>query len=120
MGPDLRGCRSVEWLRSQKVRIFGTGALASVEAVIEPWTVKVDRAAEHIGELRRSIGELKTSGDLAAVTDQQGSERVVRLVGEVVELRNIMVVAAPALLGADGMQPSFTEARFHWQVPPYW
>ena len=48
--------------------------------MIEPWTVKVDRAAEHIGELRRSIGELKASGDLAAVTDQQGSERVVRLV----------------------------------------
>lgn len=55
---------------------------SSVVAVIEPWAIKLDRAAEHIGELRRSIGEFKASGDLAAVTDQRGSERVVRLVAK--------------------------------------
>ena len=46
----------------------------------EAWDVKLDRADEHLGELARSIQELHDSGDFAAVTDQIGTERAVRLV----------------------------------------
>ena len=55
---------------------------SSVVAVIEPWAVKLDRAAEHIRELRRSIEALKASGDLGAITDRTGAERVVRLIAK--------------------------------------
>lgn len=46
----------------------------------DPWEVKLDRADEHLVELRRSIQELMVSGAFTAVTDSMGRERAVRLV----------------------------------------
>jgi hypothetical protein len=46
----------------------------------EPWDVKLNRAREHLVELRRSIDELRASGDFTVTIDETGRERVVRLV----------------------------------------
>lgn len=46
----------------------------------EPWDIKHDRANELLVELRRSIRELKQSGGFAAVTEEWGKERAVRVV----------------------------------------
>ncbi|MGB2757231.1 MAG: hypothetical protein WBD02_06165 [Acidimicrobiia bacterium] len=50
--------------------------------MIEPWGIKLDRAAEHIRELRRAIEEFTASGDVGAMTGQMGAERVVRLIAK--------------------------------------
>jgi hypothetical protein len=45
----------------------------------ESWVAKLDRADEHVADLRREIRELLASGDFAAITDPTGRERAVRL-----------------------------------------
>lgn len=46
----------------------------------DPWNVKLERAHEHLRELRRALDELRSSGDFAVTIDERGGERVVRLV----------------------------------------